>query len=537
MHALPPGTRIARVGVVGIGLLVMVPVLGLAAFALDPPADPFGGPAPTLVDLLAAPGVPGLVLRTLGLAGGVATSSLLAGALLAWLEHRSALPGSRWLGMLALLPMALPSYIIAGTVRSTLSRGGLVGDLVGISRFSGLPAAVLVLTVATAPYVQLVVGAALTRMGGTTEEAARTLGATPWQAFRHGVLPDLRPALGYGALISLLYAASDFGAVAVLDVPVLTWRLFEAVTHQDLARATLFAVLLLAVVLPLYGGGRWLRGAAERHAMANPRPAPRRRPGPLLAVAMALALGLQVGVGLVVPLSTQLGWVLDGVRRGLDFAPIAEPVLHSALVASLAAGLTVALALAPAWGAGHAPSRWRGLGEQVAYLPSAVPGVLVAFGLLLAGLGVTRGLGRPGLYAPLLASGVLLGLGYALRFLAEAFGPVRAAALQVDPRTWEVARVLGAPRHRYLTAVVVPGVSPGIATAAVVVFVAVLKELPVTLVLGSATGLRPLPYRVWDRYSEAMWHDAGLAGLLLVAVALGSLLLAARRRSGSSPHA
>jgi len=526
----PPGTGAARAGIVALGLLVVVPALGLLVHAVDPPADPFGGAPPSLATLLMAPGTAGLVLRTLALAAGVSAGSVVLGTLLAWSEHRLDLPGARWLGMLTLLPLALPSYIVAGTVRSAMGRGGWLGSALGLDGFTGLPAAVLVLTVATTPYVQLVVGAALTRIGASTEEAARTLGASPWRAFRHGTLPALRPALAYGALISLLYAASDFGAVAVLDAPVLTWRLFEAVTHQDLARATLYALLLLAVVAPLYTGGRWLRGRDEGRGASNPRPPDRRRPGLLLAVAVGLAMGVVLGVGLVLPVGAQLAWVWDGIQRNLTFAPILEPVLHSVGVASVAAVLTVLLALAPAWGAGHERSVWRTAGEQLAYLPSAVPGVLVAFGLLLAGLGLTRGLGHPEHYAPLLASGVLLMAGLALRFVAEAFGPVRAAALRVDPRLWDAARMLGAPRGRYLRSVVLPGLSPGVASAAVVVFVAVVKELPVTLVLGSATGLRPLPYRVWDRYSEALWHDAGLAGLLLVAVALVGMVLVSRRR-------
>lgn len=523
-----PGIQAARGATIGIALLVVVPALGLIAFAIDPPADPFGGPPPSLASLLAAPGTLALVVRTLGLAGGVAIGSLCVGSLLAWAQQRMTFRGRRLLTIASVLPLALPSYIVAGTVSATMSRGGWLGDALGIQRFSGLPAAVLVLTVATAPYVQLVVAAALSRIGGTTEEAARTLGATPWQAFVVGTLPALRPALAYGALISLLYAASDFGAVAVLDAPVLTWRLFEAVTHQDLARATLFALLLLVVVGPLYTAARVLRGDDAGRGVANDRPAARRAPSAVMGGLLAVALILQIGVGLVIPVVAQLAWVLDGVRRGLSFAPLWEPVLHSTLVAAGAAVVTALLALIPAWGAGPRAGRWRTFAEQVAYLPSAVPGVLVAFGLLLAGLACTRGLGRPDLYAPLLGSGVLLTLGYALRFLAEAFGPLRAAALRIDPRLWSAARVLGAPRARFVGSVVVPGLAPGMGAALLVAFVAVLKELPVTLVLGSATGLRPLPYRVWDRYSEAMWHDAGLAGLLLMTVALAALWLTLR---------
>ena len=234
---------------------------------------------------------------------------------------------------------------------------------------------------------------------------------------------------------------------------------------------------------------------------------------------------------MIIPVLAQVNWVREGLRRGLEFAPLWEPVVHSTAAAAVAALVTAGLALGPAWGAGHRRGVWRTIGEQVAYLPSAVPGVLVAFGLLLSGLALTRGLGHAEWYAPLLGSGVLLVAGWSLRFLAEAFGPLRASALQIDPRLWSAARVLGGHPRRYLRGVVAPALAPGAGAAVLVAFVAVLKELPVTLVLGSATGLRPLPYRIWDRYSEALWHDAGLAGLVLVAVALVAVWLTLKEPS------
>jgi iron(III) transport system permease protein len=124
----------------------------------------------------------------------------------------------------------------------------------------------------------------------------------------------------------------------------------------------------------------------------------------------------------------------------------------------------------------------------------------------------------------LLTSGLLLGMGYAARFVAEVFAPLKTTMLQVDPRVMESARMLGATPAKVTRQVVLPAIAPGIAVATLLGFLAVAKELPVTLLLGGATGLSTLSFRIWDRYAESLWHDAGLAALTLCLVALAGVI-------------
>lgn len=522
------GPLLLRVAAGATVLLALLPLVGLGVAALDPPVDPLVGVAPDLATLLRRSRALELLARSLGLGVTVGAGALGLGTALAWAEQRFAYPGRRALAVLSLLPLAVPSYVLASTVASALGPAGWLGSPLGLPRPRGLLAATLVLVLVTAPYVQLVVGAALSRSSAAEEEAARTLGASPGRIFWQVVLPRLRPALAYSALVSLLYAISDFGAVAVLDVPVLTWRLYEAVQHQALPRAALLGGALLLATLPLFGLARVLRGRDPARNVANPRPPARRRPGP---GALALTYGahlLVIGMGVAVPVLTMIGWVAEGLRRGLTFAAPWEALGHTAGLAIAGALLTVLLALAPA--ALTRAGRTGALLEQAVYLTSALPGVLVAFGLMLVALTASRAMGGGGLYAALLSGGVLLLLGYALRFLAEVFGPLRSAVLGLDPRQQESARVLGASWSTWARRVAGPALAPGIGAALVVGFVAVLKELPVTLLLGGATGLTPLAFRVWDRYNEALHHDAGVAGLLLVGLTLCGVGLTLRWR-------
>ena len=166
-------------------------------------------------------------------------------------------------------------------------------------------------------------------------------------------------------------------------------------------------------------------------------------------------------------------------------------------------------------------------------MTSAFPGILLAFGLLLLALSGARILATDNareVYTMLTASGVLLMAGYATRFLAEAFGSLKTALLQLDSRQADNARTLGVSPWKRLFYVQLPAVKPGIAAAFVICALAITKELPATLLLSGPMGLRPLSVRIFDRYEDAFLADAGLSGLLLTALALTIILMTLKWR-------
>jgi iron(III) transport system permease protein len=523
-HKLPSAFSAAAIGV-----LVLLPVLGLAFAIVDRQPDPFTGEVASMASLVSGAGVGLLLVRSMALAMAVAVGSVLCGGWLAWVEHRTQVP--RWWALLTLLPLAMPSYLVAATVRSALSPGGWIGNTLGLPHMTGFAMAVVVLTVITAPLSQLIIGAALHTTSAAEEEAARALGASPKQVFQTITLPRLRPAIGFSGLLALLYAISDFGAVAVLDVPVLTWRLYLAVENQDVARAAVLGGATLMATLPLFMATRWMRGGPVHSGVANRRMSARGAATNTQRWLTTAVLLIVVGLGVFIPIATMGGWVFDGLQRDLAFVNPVGALIDTTGAALAGALLTVLLAALPAW---VVVSRQRNKQagswlEDGVYLTSALPGVLLALGLMLAALHFSPFVG-PGTYIALLGSGVLLMMGYATRYVAEVFAPLRVAFQGLDPRQIESAQVLGAGTMRRLQTVVLPSIAPGVAVAFMIGFNAIVKELPVTLLLGSATGLKTLSFRVWDRYNESLWHDAGVAGLLLVVLALGSAALTVRWR-------
>ncbi len=270
-------------GGIAVALLVAVPLVGLGVAVLDRAPDPFTGAQPLLLDLVRTSHALDLLGTTMALALIVALGAAVLGTWLAWAEARWTTPMGRWLALATLLPLAMPSYVVAATAATTLGPGGWIGRPLGLPRLTGFWMAAAVLLVVTTPLVQLIVAAALARSSAAEEEAARTLGASPWRTFRAAVWPRLRTPVAFSGLLALLYAVSDFGAVAVLDCPVLTWRLYDAVKSQEIARAAVLGGVVLIATVPLLVGARLLAGRTAEGGVANPRPPQPRRPPPVAA--------------------------------------------------------------------------------------------------------------------------------------------------------------------------------------------------------------------------------------------------------------
>ncbi len=517
-------------------LLFILPIIGLG-LALFPPPDVLARyEALGLAHGLDAAGqawrgTGPLVMSTIALAVVVALGAGLLGGALAWIEHRTQTPGGGALAVLALLPLATPSYLVAAAVQRALGPAGWIGGALGASEAPrGWPVAALVLTVVCAPYVHLLVGAALSRMSAAEEEAARMLGAGPARRFRLLVLPQLRPTLAFSLLIVALYAVSDFGAVSVLDAPVLTWRIYQAQSTLQIPQAVLAGFGIVAIVVPLLVLARLIHGRAGGHttgpAAANPRPPARQRP---TAAGTALAWALHVpvvGLGVLLPIVELASWLAAGSPE----ASLASPIAGTAALALSGATLTLALALATGWVAAR---RAQGLAaaalDNGIFLVSALPGILVAFGLSLAALWLPAHLGAPPLRDALRQAGVLVLLGYTMRYLAEGHGGIKAAVLRLDPRLDESARALGAGPLRRLLRVHLPLLAPACVAGFLLLFLALIKELPVTLLV-APLGVRTLAYRVWERYTEGFLPDAAAAGLTLLTLALAAQLLTLRWR-------
>ncbi|MEZ5101707.1 MAG: iron ABC transporter permease [Thermoleophilia bacterium] len=444
---------------------------------------------------------------------------------------RTDLPFRRVLGVMAGLPLVIPSYVAALVLLGAFGPRGLLQQLLsgpfGVDRIPdiyGLPGAVAALTLSTYPYVYLLASGALRNLDPAIEEASRSLGRSRLSSFARVTLPMLRPSLGASALLVALYALSDFGAVSLMQYDALTRAIF--LQYRALFDRTPAAILGLVLVVVtgilLIAEARAQRGG-RRHRL-GPGSARRARTVPLGRwrwPAFAYA-SLIVTVCLLVPLAVLGYWLsrLAGLDDGVEFPWGA--LGGSLLVAAIAAAVAAAASLPIAVLAHRYRSPATVALERLAYTPNALPGIVVALSLVFFAA-------RYG--GPIYQTLGLLVAAYVIRFLPQALAGSSSALGAVDVRLEEAARGLGRSRLAAWATVTVPLARSGILAGAALVFLSTMKELPATLLL-RPIGFDTLATEVWGDTSSGSYSQAALPAILLVVASAPFVLLVVERRAG-----
>ena len=474
-----------------------------------------------------------VVFRTLILMATVMVACIVIATPLAWLTVRTNLPWPAFWRVATMLPLALPSYIVGFAIAVGLGpRGILQGWLetaFGVERLPsiyGFSGAAFTLVIISFPYVLLTVRAAMWSLDISLEESARALGRNRWQTFRSVTLPLLRPAILAGGLLTALYTLSDFGAVAIMRYETFTWSIFiQYGSALDRTLAAAWSLTLIALALAVVWGEHAARGRARYYSSGGGASRPH-QPVPLGRWRLpALAFcGLVVTVSLGLPLSVLVYWTVRGVAAGEPLDLLWRAAANSVGVSVLAAAITVISATPVAILAVRYPglfSRWL---ERLGFVGFALPGIVIALGLVFFGANYARWL-----YQSL----AMLAVAYVTLFLPAAVGSLRASLAQVRPEVEEAARSLGKRPLAVLFTVTLPLIRPGILTGAALVFLLTMKELPATLIL-SPIGFTTLASSIWSAAEEAFFARAATPALLLVAVSaipLALITLREERRS------
>jgi iron(III) transport system permease protein len=446
-----------------------------------------------------------LAVRSLALAAVVTLGCVVLGVGSAFLVTRTDVPGRRAFGVLAALPLAVPSYVAA---YAWVAAAHLVDPTYV---FEGFWAAALVLTLCSYPYVYLPVAAALVGVDPAAEEVSRSLGRGWWRTFTGVTLRQVRPAVAAGGLLVALYVLSDFGAVAILRTDTFTRAVFTYFELGLSRPALVLATVLVALTVLLLAGETATRRRGARYARVGGgagRPVTRLRLGSARGPATA-ALVAASALALGVPAVSLLRWFGAGVSRPGSLDEITSAAINSVWISLFGAGLTIVLALPIGLLVARAPGPLSTVLDRLSYLPHALPGVVIGLSLVFFGINVV-----PRLYQ----TGWLLALAYAVLFLPLAVGAVAAAAAQAPPELEQVARSLGRRPVAVFRTVTLPLTAPGIGAGAALVFLTCMKELPATLLL-RPTGMETLATRLWRHTAVVEYAAAAPYAALLVAIA------------------
>ena len=490
-----------------------------------------------------------LISNTAILIAGVGIGVTLLGVSLAWLTSLCEFPGRRWLDWALMLPFAIPAYVLAFVFVGLLDFSGPVQTLMrewfgsGISfpRVRSTGGVITVFTLVFYPYVYLLARTAFLAQGKGFMEAARVLGLSPWQAFWRVALPVARPAIGAGVALALMESLADFGAVSVFNFDTFTTAIYKTwYGFFSLSSATQLASLLLLFVAVLL--------FAEQRARGAIRPSNERPRGKALYILRgwkgALAASwcsLVFLCAFVIPVLQLLAWFWQRGRFDLDERYTAL-ITHTLYLGLMAAALTVTAALLLAFAKRLTATRRMRALVGFANLGYALPGSVLAVAIMLAFSYLDEhavipvstwlgGAGRPILLGSLSA----LLLTYVIRFIAVAHGPLEGALARIKPSLPEASRSLGVSGIGLFRRVYLPLLLPGSLSAALLVFVDVLKEMPATLLM-RPFGWDTLAVRIFEMTSEGEWARASLPALTLVAVGLLPVILLIRRSAYRPGH-
>jgi len=529
-----------------VAALVALPVLSVGANLFA------GGTADTWAHL-ASTVLPEYVANSLWLCLGVALGVGSMGTTMAWLTAMHDFPGRRFFDWALLLPLAMPAYVLAYTYTDFLQYVGPVQT--GLRESFGwnkddywfpdvrtLPGAMVMFSCALYPYVYLVVRTAFLERAGGMLEAARILGLTPWRAFWRVSLPLARPAIATGVALALMETLADYGTVAYFSVPTFTTGIYRAwFSLGDRTAAAQLAAWLLGFVLLLLALERVSRGRARYHDASRGRRAshPRRLEGwrgwaAFVACLLPLAVGFLLPAGLLVKMAL-------GEREGEFAGRFFALAKNSLTLASVSALLAAALALLVAYGVrqctrvGGPRAMATRFAARLVGLGYAVPGSVIAVGVLipvtrldhwLAALWQQFGGANPGL---ILTGGVsALVYAYLARFLSIALSTVEAGITRITTSMDDAAKSLGCGAVATLRRVHLPMLRGSLLTAALLVFVDVMKELPATLVM-RPFNFETLATQTYTLAADERLAEASIAALAIVAVGLVPIIVLARQ--------
>jgi iron(III) transport system permease protein len=392
------------------------------------------------------------------------------------------------------------------------------------------------------PYVYLLARAAFLEQRAGTLEVARTLGRTPLQAFLSVALPMARPAIAAGVALACMEALADFGTVSTFGYRTLTeavYRVWFGMFDRT-AAAQLAGLLMLAAGALLFlerrarGQARFIQVQGQRAAADPPQLSPAK------GAAAAAACGGVLLAAFGLPLAVLASWAAQALRAGTVAATYPSLVTHTVGLALGAAAITTLAALILVYGGRLAPSPPLRFGMRLAGLGYALPGAVVAVGILLVLawfdhtlLGLIPGMGKREVGLLLTGSVGGLLLAYTVRFLALGLQSVEAGMARVPPSLDEVARTLRAGPGRILGRIHFPLLRGALLAGALLVFVDVMKEMPATLLM-RPFGLDTLAVEVWQRTAESQWQEAAVPALTIVAAGMLPVALLARlaRRGG-----
>ncbi|ASB48436.1 ABC transporter permease [Alkalitalea saponilacus] len=483
--------------------------------------------------------LPAYTINTLILMGGVAVLVTLIGVSTAWLVSMYKFPGRRVFQWLLVLPIAIPAYILGFTWVGMLDYtspayvylrnnfGFETGQFLFFNILS-MPGAIVILSLSFYPYVYLLARTWFMQQSASILEAGYSLGHKPLSVFFRIALPLSRPALVAGVSLALMEVLNDYGLVSYFGVDTFTTGIFSAwfafgspVSAIKLSGYLMIFVLILLMAERLHRGDRRYDSVGSQF-----RPLRQKKLNRLNGFLAMFTVMIPVLLGFILPVAMLIYWSIQTSHLAFDHR-FFSLLKNSFLLASLAAVLVIAISVLIGFTVRTFPSRMARFMTRFATIGYAIPGAIIAVGLLVPFIWIDNQLARfTGGTGGIIITGTWFTLvfAYAVRFMAVGYNSIESVMAKTSISLDEASRSLGMSNRNTLFKILIPVIHPGILAGALLVFIDVLKELPLTLIL-RPFNFDTLAIRAFEFASDERVPEAAPASLVIIIVGLMAVLL------------
>ena len=513
-------------------LLFSLPILTILVKLFTGPGESWGH----IVEYL----LPDYITNTVILMLCAGSLALVFGVVPAWLVTRYAFPLRRYVEWALILPLAIPNYLTAYAYAGLFDYGGVIQQVVasgdvssGAGRldFMNIWGLSFILAASLYPYVYVTTRSFFLNQSSTQLSAALLLGGREAQVFWKIALPIARPAIAAGLFLVLMEVLNDYGAAYYYGVPTFTTAIFRSWFGLGEPDTSVYlAAILCLIVFALIALERYQRRRKGYHSRFSDVPIPIKRPTGWLQSFMLIACLVPLFSGFILPFVQMVYWgsITWSETWDVSYVYIAgQSVFLAGMTALICVILTYLLIYGSAW------SRlvsFKNL-SKLAILGYAVPGAVIAVGIIIPGLAFDRWLvgfmSRTFDFSiGFIINGTIIGLliAYSVRFLAVSYNPIDANTKKLGDSMYQAAQNLGASKWRQTFLVNIPLLKKGLWSGALLVFVDVMKELPITLLL-KPYNVMTLSAKAYEYASDERIAESAIPSLMIIAVGLVPVIL------------
>ena len=522
-------------------LLIATPLVTIFYYLFEGPSETWHHLADTVLITY--------LMNSLFLVVGVSVLTLIFGVSTAWLVSTNTFYGRKFFEWALILPLAVPTYIVAIAYAGIFDYTGPLQQLSRNLGFSpgphffeivNLQGVMVIMSFVLYPYVYVLARSWFVNQSSSLLESGRILGSSPTRTFFTLALPVARPAIVAGLSLVIMEVLNDYGAVKYFGVNTLTTGIFRSwFSLGDISAAIYMCAVLMLVVFLMLGLEQWQRGKA-RYDLNRSGGKPLQRYNPTVGrkILIFIWCSIPLLLGFLFPVMQLISWLWISDNSILD-PTFVRLVTNSFTLAASTSVLGVAAAILLIYSIKLYPFWLMKILGRFATLGYSIPGAVIAVGIMIPLLYLDRRLiiyieSIFGPYTGLLLTGTLVGLGFAylVRFLAVAYFPVESSFRKTSDHYLGASRVLGVPPARTLRKIYLPLIKTGIFSGALLLFVDVLKELPLTLIM-RPFNFNTLATRAFELASDEMVTDAAAPALVIILTGIVPIILLSKLLSGN----